>query len=111
MTHLANLISLPMPLHTAVKLEQPHRLGQTTRGPDPDQARPSKQQSWTQSTYSASSGWRGQWPAPATHSSATAFRLTNLGRMLVTDDWGLSLGTYVLQHNLDALTQGVDSPA
>ncbi|XP_031484095.1 nicotinate N-methyltransferase 1-like [Nymphaea colorata] len=118
MMHLANLISVPMALHTAVKLDLPDLIWQ---GGANLPISPAQLASLIRAKFSLATepdavnlqrilrllAGHGVFEEVPDHGNppAKAFRLTDVGRTLVSDDQGLSLGAYVLQHHQDALVQ------
>ncbi|XP_031484096.1 nicotinate N-methyltransferase 1-like [Nymphaea colorata] len=118
MMHLANLISVPMALHTAVKLDIPDLIWQ---GGANLPISPAQLASLIRAKFSLATepdavnlqrilrllASHGVFEEVPDHGNppAKAFRLTDVGRTLVTDDQGISLGAYVLQHHQDALVQ------
>ncbi|CAN6460674.1 unnamed protein product [Victoria cruziana] len=118
MMHLANLISVPMALHAAVKLDLPDLIwqGGANLPISPKQLAGLIQAKSGLAIEPDAVNLQRILRVLASHGvfeevrdrgnpPAKAFRLTDVGRTLVTDDQGLSLGAYVLQHHQDALVQ------
>ncbi|XP_031483179.1 nicotinate N-methyltransferase 1-like isoform X1 [Nymphaea colorata] len=118
MMYLANLISVPMALHAAVKLSIPDLVwqGGANLPISPKQLAALIQSKLGLATEPDTANLQRILQVLASHGvfeevlesgsqAAKAFRLTHIGQTLVPDEQGLSLGAYILRNYQDAFVQ------